>query len=113
MENSRTVSKAVAAVLLGLVVLVSGCVSAPFVPPMGWAFSNVTAPLDVDYSKTAVPAKQGTSSAICVLGIVAAGDASTQAAARSGGIATIDHADYSYLNVLGIFHKTTVIVYGN
>jgi len=102
-----------AVAMLGLVLLLSGCVSAPFVPPMGWVFSQVSAPLDVDYNKTAVPAKQGTADAICILGLFAFGDASTQAAAQAGGISTIDHADYQYLNVLGIFHKTTVIVYGN
>lgn len=113
MVRSRRAATVGAAMMLGLVLALSGCISAPFVPPMGWAYSNVSAPLDVDYSKTAVPAKQGTASAISILGIVAFGDASTQSAARVGGISTIDHADYRYLNVIGIYQKTTVIVYGN
>lgn len=99
--------------LLGANLLLVGCIRAPFVPPTGWVFTQVKAPLDVDYSKTSVPAKSGKAEAICVLGLVSVGDVSTQTAAAAGGIGTIDHADYEYFNILGLFQKTTVIVYGN
>ena len=91
--------------------LMAGCISAPFVPPLG-AISVVKAPLSVDHNKTAVTTKAGTSDCICILGLVAVGDASTQTAAENGKLKTIQHADYEYLNILGIFQKTTVVVHG-
>ncbi|MCD6569189.1 MAG: TRL-like family protein, partial [Deltaproteobacteria bacterium] len=98
-----------------IVMLQSGCAAmamAPFSPPQGMLFNSTAAPLDVDYSNTTLGTKQGTSNAYNILGLFAFGDASTQTAAKNGQINTIHHADYSYTNILGIFQKTTVIVYG-
>jgi len=49
---------------------------------------------------------------MCILGLVATGDASTEAAAREGGISTIHSADYSYFNVLGVYQRYETIVHG-
>ena len=97
--------------LAAISMLFAGCLSAPFVPPTG-AITQIKAPLDVDYDDTMVGPKQGTAAVTTILGLVSTGDASTQAAAKAGGITQIDHADYEYFNVLGIYQKTTVIVYG-
>ena len=93
-------------------VLFTGCLSAPFMPPMGGIYSEVNAPLSVDYDKTAITAKQGEASSVCILGMVSFGDVSTQTAAKNGGLTTIQHLDYKYFNVLGIYQKTTVVAHG-
>ena len=94
--------------------LMTGCVTAPFVPPQGMAFSQTAAPLDIEFEDTKIAGtKSGRAEITCILGLFTFGDASSKAAAANGGITTIDHADYEHFNVLGIFQKTTVIVYGN
>ncbi len=95
----------------GSFMLLAGCLTAPFQPPVG-LFSDIEAPLSIDHSKTAVTSKKGESSAMCILGLVAVGDASTQAAAQNGRLKTIHHLDYKYLNVFGIYQSTTVVAYG-
>jgi hypothetical protein len=48
-----------------------------------------------------------------VLGLVAWGDAGTQAAAKQGGLTQINHADLETLIILAIvYHRETTILYG-
>ncbi len=105
--------KALFIVLLGTF-LFTGCAAyvAPTVPPMGLAFENVKAPLDVNVNKTKMSEKQGEASSLCVLWLFAFGDCSIAKAARNGNIKTINHADYQYTNILGFFQQFQVIVYG-
>ena len=102
-------------ILAALIIsMMTGCITAPFVPPQGIAFSQTAAPLDVEYKDTkVVGAKVGKAEVISILGLFTSGDASSKTAALNGGITTIDHADYEHFNILGIYQKTTVIVYGN
>jgi hypothetical protein len=45
---------------------------------------------------------------------VAWGDAGTQAAARNGGIKTLNHADTQIFSILGfVYTRQTTIVYGD
>ncbi|KPK73793.1 MAG: hypothetical protein AMJ84_01515 [Acidithiobacillales bacterium SM23_46] len=76
-------------------------------------FTATSAPLDVDLDKTELGNKTGKASTYCVMGLIAFGDGSTDAAARSGGLKVINHADYKSLNVFGIFSSYTTIVYGD
>ena len=99
------------AVVAFLSMFVTGCLTAPFEPPVG-LFTDVQAPLSIDHSKTVVTSKRGKATAISVLGLVAVGDASTQAAAEDGRLKVIHHLDYRYLNVLGIYQSATVIAHG-
>ncbi len=101
-------------VLAALTVLsLTGCVRAPFVPPQGMAFSQISAPLDIDYDETQLAGmKKGSAEVITILGLVSTGDASAKKAAENGGISTIVHADYDYYNVIGVYQRTTVTVYG-
>lgn len=92
--------------------LFTGCLSAPFMPPMGMFYSEVNAPLSVDHNKTMITSKKGEASAECILGLVSFGDASTQTAAKNGGLTTIQYLDYTYFNVLGVYQKTTVTAHG-
>jgi hypothetical protein len=99
-------------VLVSIMVVSSGCATAPFMPPQGFVFTNTKAPLDIDYDKTTLGEKSGSASACSILGLFAFGDVSTQTAAKEGRLSVINHADYEYLNVLYIYQKTTVTVYG-
>jgi hypothetical protein len=80
----------------------------------GCIFVHVTAPLDNDLDRTELGSKEGRSQAQSVLGLVAWGDAGTQAAARQGGITTLRHADVEVLSILGfVYLRERTIVYGD
>lgn len=103
--------------VLAIGIVLTGCGAAvafaPVVPPTGAAFTATTAPLDVDLDKTDLGSKTGKASSYCVLGLIAWGNAGTDAAARNGNIKTINHADYKSFNLLGVFSSYTTIVYGD
>jgi hypothetical protein len=93
--------------------LMTACLVAPVVPPQGFVYTGYKAPLDLDQNKTAVAAKTGRASTVSIFGIIAWGDASIDAAARDGGIQTIESADYAFTNVFGLYQQYTTIVHGN
>ena len=93
---------------LGLV----GCYCTPVMPPMGIIYSEYKAPLDPDMEETRLGDKVGTAEVTTFLGLIATGDCSIQAAATDGGIQTINYADYEYFNVLGVYQRFVVMVYG-
>jgi hypothetical protein len=90
-------------------VLVTGCYTAPVMPPIAFVYMNTEAPLDHDLVDTKLGSKTGRASTTSILGIIATGDASAAAAARAGNISTIRHADYEYFNVLGIYQRFTTV----
>lgn len=92
----------------------TGCVSyfAPVMPPQGGLFTSISAPLDTDVDSTPASYSMGKSSAVCILGLFAFGDASVTSAARNGGLERIHHVDYSYLNVLFLYQDFTTKAYG-
>ncbi len=101
---------------LGLLLLPAACqigLRAPVVPPTGFAFTQMSAPLDTDFDGTRLGDRVGRSSTSVILGLVSWGDASIQAAAEQGEITTIRHADYEYDNYLYFYQHFTVIVYGD
>ena len=77
-------------------------------------FVDTKLPLDTDLDRTVLGSKVGRASAQGYFYAIAVGDAGIQAAARNGGITTIQHADQEYLIVLGgLYAKLTTIVYGD
>lgn len=99
---------------LAVVLSLSACTSAPFMPSQGIVYSNTKAPLSLEYKNTDLGNKVGKASTSSILGLFAFGDASTHTAARDGRIKTIKHTDYEFTNVLfGAFTNTTVYVYGD
>jgi hypothetical protein len=95
--------------------LCTGCAGyvAPVVPALAPVFTNTKAPLDIEYDETRLGSKVGRASTTSVL-FFAWGDASIAAAAQRGGITTIRHADYEYLNVFfGIYQSFTTVVRGD
>lgn len=90
----------------------AGVYQAPVMPP-GGAFTNVNAPLDTDVEPSTMEgSKRGEASTHNILGLVAWGDASIAEAARDGEIQSVEHADYEFLNVLGIYSQFTTVVEG-
>ena len=92
-------------------IYLSGCAMVAS-PLTGGIVTNVKGPVTATGSDQ-VPTKVGQATATSVLGWVASGDASIEAAAKAGGITKIHHVDYQSNSVLGIYAKYTVIVYGN
>jgi hypothetical protein len=56
--------------------------------------------------------KQGEACAVNVLGIVAVGDSSIEAAKKSGPVEKVAFADTTYLNILGIYQQGCTVVKG-
>jgi hypothetical protein len=82
--------------------LISGCI-----------YYNVQSPLTREFDKTEVGVKTGQSSCYSILWLVAWGDAGAKAAADNGGLRVIKHADTKNFGILlGLYHQTTTIVYG-
>lgn len=105
-----------AACLALLALSFTGCAigpSAPFEPTQAIFFNSTSAPLSTEFSATQVKnLRRGTASTSNVLGLFAFGDCSIKEAAEEGELTTVEFADYSNFNILGIFQRTTVTVYG-
>jgi hypothetical protein len=77
-------------------------------------YSHVLAPYDTDLNKTVLGQKHGKASMESVLWLIAWGDVSTAAAAKQGGLTTVNPMDRETLFVLfGLYTKSTTIVYGD
>ena len=82
-------------------------------PPGGFVYSSIQAPLTAEFAgKTPLATKSGSATAKSILALVAYGDCSLNAAATEGGLTTIHYADYAYYSILGLYTKFTVTVHG-
>lgn len=61
---------------------------------------------------TAQPAKEGQACVSSVLGAIATGDASLEAAKKAGGITQIAYVDHEQFSILGIYATSCTIVHG-
>ena len=95
------------AIVIALSFIGCAAVSSPLV---GGLYMDVKAPLAVTSSSGS--SKVGTAEATSILGIIATGDASIEAAAKKAGITTIHHVDFQAMSILSLFAKYTVYVYG-
>lgn len=77
---------------------------------LGAIYTGYTAPGTA--TSNTLGSKVGTAERISVLGLVAVGDAGVQAAAKSAGIKKVSHIDVQQFSVLGLFSKSTTVVYG-
>ncbi len=93
--------------VLALAGFVAGCAT-PY--PQGILYTEVTLPSMA--TSNAGATKVGVAECETILGLVARGDASIQAAAKNGGITKIHHVDWEAKNILGILGKYKTIVYG-
>ncbi len=91
---------------LGVIaVLLAGCAT-PY--PTGFLFTEVKLPAIATANKGGD--KVGVSECTSILGLIATGDASIEAAAKSAGITKIHSVDWEAKNILGIYgvYKTVV-----
>jgi len=102
--------KTVMALSLVAAVLLSGCAFPVSPVGIGFIYTDVKAPINA--SSAPKGGKRGESESINVLGLVASGDSSIDAAAAKAGITKISHVDFNSWSILGIFSKFTTIVYG-
>lgn len=96
---------------LAACVCLTGCLSITATPVVGFAFTSVKGPITATGQGSG--SKVGSAPATSILGIVAFGDASIQAAKTNGGIKTISHVDYEALSIFGAYSKYTTKVYGD
>jgi hypothetical protein len=87
----------------------TGCAMA-MSPVTGFVYSDVKAPLAVNSDAEAT--KTGEAKCTSILGLVAQGDASIEAAAKAGGIKKIHSVDYKCHSILGFYAEFTTIVHG-
>ncbi len=90
--------------------LLSSCASTGTVCGTGGIYTDVKS--GVTATANTVGSKVGTAQATNILGIIATGDASINAAATSAGIKKISHVDQHQSSILGLFTKYEVFVYG-
>lgn len=96
-------------ILIGIFSVFAECTSTP--TPKGIIYTGCRGPFYATSNEK--KQKVGTSSAKCILGVIAWGDASTETAAQNAGITKIHHADYEDTLILfGIYSEYAVIVYG-
>ena len=108
MSKLNVTAAAVAAVLL---FMLSGCYSAPVMPPAGGVYMNIDAPISLGGSDSG--SKSGKASAKALFGLFAWGDASAKAAMQDGNINTIKRLDYEFFNFLLIYQKFTTVARGD
>ncbi|MCX7048280.1 MAG: TRL-like family protein [Candidatus Sumerlaeota bacterium] len=89
-----------------------GCLRAPVMPPVGLIYNEYMAPLSYEGKGLPLGSKSGTASTESILGLVAWGDASLKTAAANGRLTKINHVDYEYLNVIGVYQHYTTVAYG-
>ena len=107
-QNSTNMKKLM--IISAMAFMLSSCAAYVASPLTGFIYTDLKAPLMA--TSNPVATKVGTAEATSILGIVATGDASIEAAARKAGITRISHVDYEANSVLGVFAKFTVYVYG-
>lgn len=93
----------------GTTLILSSCATVK-TPLMGVWYTDVKAPVTATSNSNST--KVGSAEATSILGLVATGDASIDAAAKSGGITKIHHVDEQSTSILGFFAKYKVYVYG-
>lgn len=96
--------------LLVVIMGLAGCVFPTNGPVLGAITVDVKGPVAVG-DPDAAATKVGRSQAAGII-LVAYGDASISAAARDANIAQIHHVDVETLGILGIYARSTTIVYG-
>ena len=57
--------------------------------------------------------KSGQACSTSILGAVALGDATVDAAAKAGGISKVSHVDHTSKSIIGVYAEFCTVVYGN
>ena len=102
----------VLAAILFFVASLTGCAAYTRTPALGVLYTDVQGPVTATGNAAGEKMLKGEATVASYLGLIAIGDASIEAAAKSAGITKIHHVDYHSTNRLGIVATYTVIVYG-
>lgn len=78
--------------------------------PVGGLYTNLSLP--VTATEGATSSKRGEASCQSILGLIAQGDCSIDAAKKNGGIRKVSHVDWDANNILGIIGNYKVTVHG-
>ena len=101
-----------------VMLLLQGCVSAPnapFVPSTGAFYTEIKAPLSLEYDNQKVIKTYGQATTTHVAYYIlsfAIGDASLNKAIKDGILKNAEYADYEWFSILGIYGKLKVNVSG-
>jgi hypothetical protein len=95
--------------IMGMFLVISGC-AATHAPAVGLIYTETKAPMMATTHTNAT--KEGKAECVSILGLIAKGDCSIEAAARAGGITKIATVDYESLNILLIYATMTTVVRG-
>lgn len=87
----------------------TGCI-AVYTPAIGVLYTEVRGPITAGGP---VGSKEGKACAQAILGLVATGDASIQAAAAAGGVKNVTTVDHYTRNIVGILGEFCTIVRGS
>jgi hypothetical protein len=77
---------------------------------MGAVYSGYKSPGEIG---TAASTKIGEACVSSILGVVATGDSSIEAAKKAGGITQVSHVDHEQFAVLGVYATSCTIVHGS
>jgi len=91
------------------VALLSGCATTM---PVGALYTEVQLPITATEASGS-GSKVGTATCTSILSLLATGDCSINAAAKSGGITKIHHVDWQARNILGLYGEYHVSVHGD
>lgn len=90
--------------------LLAGCANVA-TPTAGLFYTKVQGPITTGNGTNTT--KTGQACATNILGIIATGDASIDAAKKAGGIATVSSVDHDSTSILGLYAKFCTVVKGN
>ncbi len=93
----------------GAVMLFTGC--GAMNPLSGALYTDATGPITATSSSSAT--KEGTATCKNILGLIALGDCSVDAAAKQGSISQIKSVDTKVWSILGLYTTSTTIVKGD
>ena len=103
--------KTVIGLSLVVALFLSGCAFPVSPVGIGLIYTDVKGPVNATMGTKG--SKEGQAESMNVLGIVATGDSSIDAAASSAGITKISHVDFKSWSILGLFSRFTTIVHGD
>ena len=90
--------------------IITGCGAYAVAPVTGYLYSDVKAGMGATSNTGGM--KMGTAECSSILGLFGMGDASIATAMKNGGITKISHVDYHSTNILGLYAKYVIMVYG-
>lgn len=96
--------------LLGVIAFLPVLVGCATSYPVGMLYTKVNLPVSCESDVKSM--KSGTVECKSILGLVATGDVSYEAAMKQAGITKINHADWDAENILGIIGTYKLTVYG-